>query len=435
MIKNVLPLSFIVATRFFGLFIVLPVLSLYALNLDGADEKLVGFLIGIYAFMQMALQTPFGILSDKIGRKNALAIGLLIFIIGSIICAYSSGIYTMIFGRCLQGCGAVGAVATALISDFTKEEERGKAMSIMGAMIGIAFASAIVLSPILSDKFGLSSIFNLSTFLTLICLILLYAVVPKEPKITTKSVKTPFSEILKDKNLLLLNLSNFLQKMLMTTAFFIIPIILVNNLGFDKSQIYKIYITAMIFGLVAMGLSGALGEKRGLAKEILLSGIAFFIASYALFATENSLSIFVIAVILFFIGFNMHEPIMQSLASKFAKSHQKGSALGVFNSFGFLGSFVGGVFGGIALKEIGLFYLALVVVVLAVIWFVLLLNLTNPIIFKNLYFDKSIKADFTALSDTHGIIECYETEKKIIVKYNRKRISKHQILKKLGLTR
>ena len=424
MIKNVLPLSFIVATRFFGLFIVLPVLSLYALNLDGADEKLVGFLIGIYAFMQMALQTPFGILSDKIGRKNALAIGLLIFIIGSIICAYSSGIYTMIFGRCLQGCGAVGAVATALISDFTKEEERGKAMSIMGAMIGIAFASAIVLSPILSDKFGLSSIFNLSAFLTLICLILLYAVVPKEPKITTKSVKTPFSEILKDKNLLLLNLSNFLQKMLMTTAFFIIPIILVNNLGFDKSQIYKIYITAMIFGLVAMGLSGALGEKRGLAKEILLSGIAFFIASYALFATENSLGVFVVAVILFFIGFNMHEPIMQSLASKFAKSHQKGSALGV-----------GGVFGGIALKEIGLFYLALVVVVLAVIWFVLLLNLTNPIIFKNLYFDKNIKADFTALSDTHGIIECYETEKNFIVKYNRKRISKHQILKKLGLTR
>ncbi|MBO7475777.1 MAG: MFS transporter, partial [Campylobacter sp.] len=202
-----------------------------------------------------------------------------------------------------------------------------------------------------------------------------------------------------------------------------------------KSQIYKIYITAMIFGLVAMGLSGALGEKRGLAKEILLSGIAFFIASYALFATENSLSVFVIAVILFFIGFNMHEPIMQSLASKFAKSHQKGSALGVFNSFGFLGSFVGGVFGGIALKEIGLFYLALVVVVLAVIWFILLLNLTNPIIFKNLYFDKSVKADFTALSDTHGIIECYETEKNFIVKYNRKRISKHQILKKLGLTR
>ena len=395
MIKDVLPLSFIVATRFFGLFIVLPVLSLYALNLDGADEKLVGFLIGIYAFMQMLLQTPFGILSDKIGRKNALAIGLLIFIVGSIICAYSTDIYTMIFGRLLQGCGAVGAVATALISDFTKEEDRGKAMSIMGAMIGLSFATAMILSPILSDKFGLSSIFNLSAFLTFICLILLYALVPKEPKIKTKSEKTPFLELLKDKNLALLNLSNFLQKMLMTTAFFIIPIILVNNLGFDKSQIYKIYIAAMFFGLVAMGLSGSMGEKRGLSKEILLIGIAFFILSYALFATENSLGVFIVAVILFFIGFNMHEPIMQSLASKFAKSHQKGSALGIFNSFGFLGSFLGGVFGGVMLKEIGLFYLALVVVVLAVVWFVLLLNLTNPIVFKNLYFSKDIKADFS----------------------------------------
>ena len=132
--------------------------------------------------------------------------------------------------------------------------------------------------------------------------------------------------------------NHFLQKGLMTMAFFIIPIILVNNLGFDKSQIYKIYIAAMIFGLAAMGLSGALGEKRGLSKEILLTGIAFFIASYALFATENSLGVFALAVILFFIGFNMHEPIMQSLASKFAKSHQKGSALGIFNSFGFFGT-------------------------------------------------------------------------------------------------
>ena len=221
----------------------------------------------------------------------------------------------------------------------------------------------------------------------------------------------------------------------MTKAFFIIPIVLVNNLGFDKSEIYKIYIAAMIFGLVAMGLSGALGEKRGLSKEILLAGIAFFIASYALFSTENSLSVFVVAVILFFIGFNMHEPIMQSLASKFAKSHQKGTALGIFNSFGFFGSFLGGVFGGVMLKGIGLFYLGLVVVILATIWFILLLNLTNPIVFKNLYFDKSIKADFAALNDLHGIVECYENDKNFIVKYNRKHISKYQILKKLGLNR
>ena len=126
MLKTTLPLSFIVATRFFGLFIILPVISLYAMELKGANESLVGLLIGIYAFMQMLLQTPFGILSDKIGRKNSIAIGLLIFIIGSFVCAYANDIYVMIFGRFLQGCGAVGAIAIALISDFTKEENRTK---------------------------------------------------------------------------------------------------------------------------------------------------------------------------------------------------------------------------------------------------------------------------------------------------------------------
>ena len=159
MLKSVLPLSFIVATRFFGLFILLPVLSYYALELEGASERLVGVLIGVYAIMQMALQTPFGALSDKIGRKNTLAVGLVIFILGSVVCAFASDIYTMILGRFIQGCGAVGAVATALISDFTTEENRGKAMAIMGAMIGAGFGVAMILSPVLSAKFGLGSLF------------------------------------------------------------------------------------------------------------------------------------------------------------------------------------------------------------------------------------------------------------------------------------
>ena len=176
MLKTTLPLSFIVATRFFGLFVILPVISIYAMELKNADENLVGILIGIYAFMQMVLQTPFGLLSDKIGRKNTLAIGLLIFIVGSLVCALADDIYMMIFGRFLQGCGAVGAVAIALISDFTKEEQRAKQMAIMGALIGLAFVFAMVLSPVLSAKYGLSSLFHLSGALTLLCLILLYAI-------------------------------------------------------------------------------------------------------------------------------------------------------------------------------------------------------------------------------------------------------------------
>ncbi|MFW5625306.1 MAG: MFS transporter, partial [Campylobacter hyointestinalis] len=136
MIKTVLPLSFITASRFFGLFIVLPVLSLYALNLKGANEFLVGLLVGVYAITQMILQAPFGALSDKFGRKITMSFGLIIFIIGSLICANANDIYTMLLGRLIQGSGAIGAVATAMISDFVSEEKRGHAMAIMGGMIG-----------------------------------------------------------------------------------------------------------------------------------------------------------------------------------------------------------------------------------------------------------------------------------------------------------
>ncbi|MFR4830524.1 MAG: MFS transporter, partial [Campylobacter upsaliensis] len=160
--RSILVLSFIVASRFFGLFIVLPVLSLYALKLENANDFLVGLLVGVYALMQVIFQVPFGMLSDKIGRKKTMLLGLVLFIIGSLICSLANDIYTMLLGRILQGSGAIGAVASAMISDFVSEEQRGKAMAMMGGFIGIAFALSMVLAPIMSAKFGLSSLFDLS---------------------------------------------------------------------------------------------------------------------------------------------------------------------------------------------------------------------------------------------------------------------------------
>ena len=200
MLKSVLPLSFIVASRFFGLFIVLPVLSLYALNLSGANEFLVGLIVGVYAISQMMFQVPFGALSDKIGRKKALTIGLLIFVAGSIVCALASEIYTMLFGRFLQGVGAVGAVATAMISDFVAEENRSKAMAIMGAFIGLSFTLSMVLGPLLAKDYGLSSLFYLSATLSLLCVVLLYTVVPKEIKVSAKAEKVPFGKLFLQKD-------------------------------------------------------------------------------------------------------------------------------------------------------------------------------------------------------------------------------------------
>ncbi|WP_311337666.1 MFS transporter [Campylobacter ureolyticus] len=433
MLKTVLSLSFVVGSRFFGLFIILPVFGLYASNLDNSNTMLAGVAIGIYALMQMIFQIPFGAMSDKFGRKNVMSLGLVIFIIGSLICGFTNDIYWMIFGRFLQGSGAVGSVAIAMISDFTSEEKRGKAMAIMGMMIGAAFGLSMVLGPYLSARYGLGVLFHISTVLTLICIILLYTTVPEEIKISSLQKKVSIIEILVQKDLALMNLTNFLQKMLLTMTFFVIPIVLVTKLGFMEKNLWIVYSISMVFGFIAMGMAGFMGEKRGLSKMILLLGISFFIFSYVCFVVANSKTLFIIGVILFFIGFNMHEPIMQSAASKFAKSDQKGAVLGVFNAAGYFGTFVGGIGGGVMLENLGIHYLAAIIAIICIIWFLLLISLTNPANFKNIYLKNSENFDLSSLENRVGFIEAYRKNSEIVVKFNNKFISENDVKKALNI--
>ena len=433
MLKTVLSLSFVVGSRFFGLFIILPVFGLYASNLNNSNTMLAGVAIGIYALMQMIFQIPFGAMSDKFGRKNVMSLGLIIFIIGSLICGFTNDIYWMIFGRFLQGSGAVGSVAIAMISDFTNEEKRGKAMAIMGMMIGAAFGLSMVLGPYLSARYGLGVLFHISTALTLICIILLYTTVPEEIKISSLQKKVSIIEILVQKDLALMNLTNFLQKMLLTMTFFVIPIVLVTKLGFMEKNLWIIYSISMVFGFIAMGMAGFMGEKRGLSKVILLLGISFFIFSYICFVVANSKILFIIGVILFFIGFNMHEPIMQSAASKFAKSDQKGAVLGVFNAAGYFGTFVGGIGGGVMLENLGIHYLAAIIAIICIIWFLLLISLTNPANFKNIYLKNSENFDLSSLENRVGFIEAYRKNSEIVVKFNNKFISENDVKKALNI--
>lgn len=433
MLKTVLSLSFVVGSRFFGLFIILPVFGLYASNLNNSNTMLAGVAIGIYALMQMIFQIPFGAMSDKFGRKNVMSLGLVIFIIGSLICGFTNDIYWMIFGRFLQGSGAVGSVAIAMISDFTSEEKRGKAMAIMGMMIGAAFGLSMVLGPYLSARYGLGVLFHISTALTLICIILLYTTVPEEIKISSLQKKVSIIEILVQKDLALMNLTNFLQKMLLTMTFFVIPIVLVAKLGFMEKNLWIVYSVSMVFGFIAIGMAGFMGEKRGLSKMILLLGISFFIFSYVCFVVANSKTLFIIGVILFFIGFNMHEPIMQSAASKFAKSDQKGAVLGVFNAAGYIGTFVGGIGGGVMLENLGIHYLAAIIAIICIIWFLLLISLTNPANFKNIYLKNSENLNLSSLENRVGFIEAYRKNSEIVVKFNNKFISENDVKKALNI--
>jgi MFS family permease len=431
MIKSVLPLSLIIALRFFGLFLVLPVISVYAMNLEGATPTLVGVVIGGYALTQMIFQVPFGIISDKLGRKGTIVIGLILFAIGSLICAVSTDIYTLLFGRLLQGAGAIGAVVTATISDLVKEEQRSKAMATMGMFIGVAFAASMAAGPTIGASFGVHTLFYITMIIALGSIFVLLKMVPNPPHIThTYNKKVEMGAVLGNVNLIKMNITNFLQKGLMTFAFMLIPIVLTKHYGWELSELWKVYIPAMIFGFIAMAPAAIIAEKKGKFREILIIGIVFFAVSYLIIGFSPSAVVFVIGVVIFFVGFNMHEPIMQSLASKFAKVHQRGLVLGIFNSAGYLGTFLGGVLGGMFYNEENLGTLVVVIAVICALWAVLIITMANPAKKKFAYLSlNEFHLENSGNLTNDAIDEWYinNTENVIAIKYDNEKISEEEI--------
>lgn len=428
MIKSVIPLSSIIALRFLGLFLVLPVLSAYALNLKGATNEVVGIVVGGYALTQMLFQVPFGIMSDKLGRKGTIVTGLLLFAIGSYFCAIADDIYTLMFGRFLQGSGAIGAVVTAMISDIVKEEQRPKAMAVMGGSIAMSFAVSMLAGPTISAYAGgVGTLFYITMFLALASILILFKAVPEPPHIThTYNKKANLKQIFSNSNLIKMNITNFLQKGLMTFAFMIIPIVLIHQFNWDIKELWKVYLPAMVLGVLSMGPAAVMAEKKGKFKEILMIGIAFFAISYLIIGTTSSSLVFVIGVMIFFAGFNMHEPIMQSLASKFAKVHQRGLMLGIFNACGYFGTFCGGLIGGIFYEDVSLSTLVIAIAVVCVIWIVLIATMPNPAKRKSAYLslDEYKRDNAHKLHDIAHIDEWYinETENIIVVKYDSRQI-------------
>ena len=434
MIKSVLPLSLIIALRFFGLFLVLPVISVYAMNLEGSTPMLVGIVIGGYALTQMIFQVPFGIISDKLGRKGTIVIGLILFAIGSLICALSTDIYSLLFGRLLQGAGAIGAVVTATISDLVKEEQRSKAMATMGMFIGIAFAASMAAGPTIGSAFGVHTLFYITMFIAIGSIFVLLKMVPNPPQIThTYNKKVEMGAVLGNVNLIKMNITNFLQKGLMTFAFMLIPIVLTKHYGWELSELWKVYIPAMIFGFIAMAPAAIIAEKKGKFREILIIGIAFFAISYLIIGFSPSATVFVVGVVIFFIGFNMHEPIMQSLASKFAKVHQRGLVLGIFNSAGYLGTFIGGLLGGMFFnydKSTSLTTLVIVITIICVLWAVLIITMANPAKKKFAYLSlNEFHLENSGNLTNDAIDEWYinNTENVIAIKYDNEKISEEEI--------
>ena len=436
MFKLILPLSLIIALRFLGLFLVLPILSVYAINLEGATTTLVGLAIGGYALTQMIFQIPFGMFSDKVGRKGTIIAGLLLFIIGSLVCAIATDIYTLLVGRFLQGSGAIAAVVIAMISDLVKEEQRPKAMAVMGSFIGMSFAISMLAGPTIGAYAGVSTLFYATAIMACISIYILVKKVPNPPKIThSYNGKSKFKEVFLNSNLVKMNITNFLQKGLMTFAFMIIPMVLIQTFSWDLKDLWQVYLPAMILGILAMAPAAIIAEKKGKFKEILIIGVILFAISYLIIGTAQTATMFGVGVVVFFVGFNMHEPIMQSLATKFAKVHQRGFTLAIFNSFGYLGTFLGGILGGVFYESVSLNDIVIVIAVICVLWAVLIFTIPNPLKKKNLYIslEEINKEKLESLHDIESIDEWYinNSENIAIVKYDQDKLSEEALKKVL----
>jgi predicted MFS family arabinose efflux permease len=433
MIKKVLPLSLIVALRFFGLFIVLSVLSGYAKELPGGTAFLAGVALGGYALTQAVLQVPFGVMSDKFGRKKTLLFGLLLFAFGSVVAAVADNIYVLLLGRFLQGAGAIGSVVTAMIADQVREDERAHAMAIMGMVIAMSFAAAMIIGPIIAGIFSVSALFWLTAALALTALLILFTAVPEPPHIEHhySEEEAKVKEVFKDKDLVRMYITFLFHSSTMAIAFYLIPILMKSKFGMDKMEYWKVYLPAVIFGIVAMGPAAVLGEKYGKGKEVFVASVLFIIASFALMGFSDNFWLFATGATFFFIGFNMFEPLLQSFVSKFAKVHQKGAALGVANTFAYVGIFLGGAIGGWLFGHYGEKGVAIAVIVLSLVWIYWIVGMRNPALRKNLFLPSDIfdESKLHRLKEVEGINDFYtnKTEGLIVVKYEDEKIDEDTI--------
>jgi len=432
-VKKVWHLSLIIGLRFFGLFVVMSVLSAYATTLDGATATLVGLAVGGYALTQAAFQVPFGVLSDKIGRKSAIVIGLVIFGIGSVIAGMADNIYTLLIGRFLQGAGAIGSVVIAMISDHVKEEERGHAMAVMGMVIALAFTAAMIFGPLIGSMGGVPTLFYMTAGIAAISIVLLYTIVPEPPKITHSfsEEEAKVSSVFKDADLKRMYITFLFHSSTMAIAFFLIPMVLKNTFHLPLSEFWKVYLPAVIFGIVAMGPAAVFGEKYNKGKEVFLISIAIIAAAFLLMGFSSVLWAFGLGVTLFFIGFNMFEPLLQSFVSKFAKAHQKGAALGVANTFAYIGMGIGATLAGKIFEVASVSGVAMFVLVVSVFWAIWIAGMRNPGLRGSLYLSKD-SFDFNKLNELkakEGISDIYinETEGVMVVKYDKEQIDEDEI--------
>jgi len=381
--RSVAALASVYAMRMLGLFMVMPVFVLLGDDLEGATPALIGLAIGIYGLGQAVLQIPFGMLSDRFGRKRMIYIGLALFAMGSLLAASADSIYVVIAGRILQGAGAIASVLMALLSDLTREEERTKAMATVGVSIGLSFSLSLVVGPLLGSAFGLAGIFYVTAGLAVVAMVIVSRLVPTPHQHVLSADSQParkmLTKVLADPRLLRLDFGIFALHLVLTAVFLIFPTLLQDQFGLPSSSHWWFYLTVMVTSFFAMIPFIIIGEKKRKMKPILCGAIVMLTLSTAAVGYLSQALIVAWAVLFFFfMAFNLLEASLPSLVSKESPAAAKGTAMGVYSTSQFFGAFLGGALGGVLLQQAGLQGVIWLMVGVLLLWLLVALSMPAP---------------------------------------------------------
>jgi MFS family permease len=380
-------LSGIYAFRMLGLFLILPVFALHAEGLPGATPLLVGIAIGIYGLTQAALQIPFGILSDRLGRKPVILAGLGLFALGSVIAAVADDLVWIIVGRAVQGSGAVAAAIMALAADLTRESQRTKVMAVLGMTIGASFMLAMLTGPLIDAWVGVQGIFWLTAGLAGVGMALLLLVVPSPAHETVhrdaEAVPELLAGVLRNADLLRLDWGIFSLHLILTALFLALPLAL-RDAGLPPAQHAWLYLPVLVASVAGMVPFVILAERHGQLKAVFLGAVGLLaLALLGMYVAGPSFWVLAAMLLLFFIAFNLLEAILPSMVSKVAPAGAKGSAMGVYSSSQFSGAFAGGMLGGAVHGVWGLYGVFLFAAGVAALWLLIATGMRSPRSLKN----------------------------------------------------
>jgi MFS family permease len=330
-----------------GLFFILPVFAIHAAQLQGGDNlTLVGLALGAYGLSQGVLQVPYGLASDRLGRKPVLYAGLLVFAAGSFLGIVADDIWMAVAARVLQGAGAINSVAMALAADLTREQHRTKIMAMIGTTIGLTFAVSLVAAPLAYHAVGMGGIFAMTGLLSLAAVWVVRYQVPDPPAAQPREPRERAPTRLLDAELLRLNAGIFILHVLLYAMFVVVPPLLVSA-GLELTDHWKLYLPAVLGSFILMIPAVLYADRRNRPKPVLLGSVALLaLVEAALAAAPAGVTGLALLMLAFFAAFNVLEAMLPALVSRLAPAQGRGAAIGVYNTTQTLGVFFGGLLGG-----------------------------------------------------------------------------------------